>query len=78
MRLVVFALWVLVAIALVWPFLRGRRLARPKRERRPLDELVKDPVCQMYVVRSRAIRRVAGGAPRYFCSDDCARRYLSP
>ena len=39
------------------------------------DELVKDPVCQTYVVRSRAVRgRGAEGAP-YFCSEDCARRY---
>jgi YHS domain-containing protein len=39
------------------------------------DELVKDPVCQTYVVRSRAVRgRGADDAP-YFCSEECARRY---
>jgi len=37
---------------------------------------VKDPVCQTYVVRSRAVRgRGADGAP-YFCSEECARRYV--
>jgi YHS domain-containing protein len=55
-------------------------LRRPAvRSRRPPDalddELVKDPVCQTYVVRSRAVAsRTADGAP-YFCSTDCARRY---
>lgn len=78
MRLVMFAVLVLAAIALVWPLLRVRRRAPTKSGRTPLDELVKDPVCQMYVVRSRAIRRTADGTLRYFCSDDCARRYLSP
>jgi YHS domain-containing protein len=50
--------------------------AAPRRAGRPLDdELVKDPVCQTYVVRSRAIRAGgAAGAP-YFCSRECARRY---
>ena len=40
------------------------------------DELVKDPVCQTYVVRSRAIRgRNAREDSPYFCSEECARRY---
>ena len=44
--------------------------------RRPArDELVKDPVCQTYVVMSRAIREEAGGAPAYFCSRECAARF---
>ena len=77
MRAAAFLLWALIAIALVWPFLRARRLPATKREPTPLDELVKDPVCQTYVVRSRAVRRATGGALHYFCSEDCARRYLS-
>jgi len=39
------------------------------------DELVKDPVCQTYVLMSRAIREEAGGAPAYFCSRECADRF---
>jgi YHS domain-containing protein len=42
---------------------------------RPPDELVKDPVCQTYVVMSRAIRSEAGGAPLFFCSRECAARF---
>jgi YHS domain-containing protein len=42
---------------------------------RPRDELVKDPVCQTYVVMSRAIRSEAGGAPLFFCSRECAARF---
>jgi hypothetical protein len=64
----------LVVIVLV-PLLRRSvvRARRPPSMRR--DELVKDPVCQTYVVRSRAITGGgADGAP-YFCSTACARRY---
>jgi len=42
---------------------------------RPHDELVKDPVCQTYVLMSRAIRSEAGGAPLFFCSRECAARF---
>jgi YHS domain-containing protein len=37
------------------------------------DELVKDPVCQTYIVKSRAVRRAGAGHIRYFCSEQCAR-----
>ena len=39
------------------------------------DELVKDPVCQTYVLMSRAVRGEADGAPTYFCSRECAARH---
>jgi len=63
------AVLVIVALMRAWT----RRFSTGPTSRR--DELVKDPVCQTYVVRSRAVTgRGADGAP-YFCSTDCARRY---
>ena len=76
MRVVLLLAIVLFLLFVLLPMLR-RPLARGAR--RPLattDELVKDPVCQTYVVRSRAVRgRGADGTP-YFCSEECARRYV--
>lgn len=75
-RVVLLLALVVLVVFVVLPMLR-RPLARGSR--RPLtttDELVKDPVCQTYVVRSRAVRgRGDDGAP-YFCSEECARRYV--
>lgn len=73
MRAVLFAMWALAALAVAWPRLRSREGSPDGTS--PRDELVKDPVCQTYVVRSRAIRRILGGESRYFCSRDCASRY---
>jgi len=70
MRAVAVALWAVAAIVVLLPALRHRRL--PNRTR---DELVKDPVCQTYVARSRAVSRGRGGDVRFFCSAECARRY---
>jgi YHS domain-containing protein len=77
MRAAVFLVWALAAIALVWPRLRARSPSSPDLPAAARDELVKDPVCQTYVVRSRAIHRMLGGQSRYFCSRDCASRYAS-
>jgi YHS domain-containing protein len=63
---VVFALTRLSAI---------RRTLRPPAGARERDELVKDPVCQTYVVMSRAVRDEVDGAPRFFCSRECAARF---
>ncbi len=64
------------ALAVVWllvPLLR--RLAVPPRPAAVRSVLVKDPVCQTYVVRSRAVSRQVRGRPVYFCSVHCARRW---
>ena len=64
---------VLLAIVL-WPMLRRRTVvAAPVGGR--AHELVKDPVCQTYVVRARAIRPGAGSP--YFCSAECAERWAA-
>lgn len=69
----------LVLRATVYAFLRGLRgESRPGSPRRAgLDELVKDPVCETYIPRRKAIARGSGPALRYFCSAACADRYAA-
>jgi YHS domain-containing protein len=73
-RLVILGLWIAVVIVALLPLLRRR--PRPEsRARMSSDELVKDPVCGTYVVRSRAVSRPAADGSLYFCSADCAGRF---
>ena len=74
MRLLPILLLLIVVVVLVLRLVSRTRLSAPRARRTLPDELVKDPVCQTYVVRSRAVSRGGDGAP-YFCSTDCARRY---
>ena len=74
MRLAVLAVCIIVVAVALIPLLRRGRLPTPP-GRMSSDELVKDPVCQTYVLMSRAIREEAGGAPAYFCSRECADRF---
>ncbi|MEK7836507.1 MAG: hypothetical protein AAB328_00865 [candidate division NC10 bacterium] len=64
-----------VLVALLWPLLTGARRGLPPAGGTHRDELVKDPVCQTYVVLSRAVTRHVDGVPVYFCSAQCADRY---
>ncbi len=64
-----------VLVALLWPLLTRLRRGLPPAGGTYRDELVKDPVCQTYVVLSRAVKRQVDGAPVYFCSAQCADRY---
>jgi hypothetical protein len=74
MRAIQLVAWAVALVMLLLPFLRRRPLPTDRAVPPPTDELVKDPVCQTYVARSRAVRRQGPEGPRYFCSDACARR----
>jgi len=74
MRAIQFLAWLVALGLLLLPWLRRPPLSAGRSLGVPTDELVKDPVCQTYVVRSRAVSRQGPEGPRYFCSDACARR----
>ncbi|HTG99009.1 MAG TPA: hypothetical protein VL882_02010 [Vicinamibacterales bacterium] len=38
--------------------------------------LVRDPVCGVFVVPGRALHDGTGEATRYFCSEDCRRKWM--
>jgi YHS domain-containing protein len=57
-------------------FVAGLQGARAPGRRPSLrDDLVKDPVCETYLPRRKAIARSAAGTTRYFCSVDCAEKF---
>ena len=74
MRVVLIVLAIAVVIVALWPVLRLRRGTGAAAAGVP-HELVKDPVCGIYVVRSRAVARTGGEGSRYFCSPECASRF---
>jgi YHS domain-containing protein len=75
MRALLFLVLIAVVVLVVTRLPAAWRARVPSPSPRARDELVKDPVCQTYVLMSRAIRSEAGGAPLFFCSRECAARY---
>ena len=74
MRLAMLAAWAGLLVLALIPLLRRYRLPGAT-GRVGNDELVKDPVCQTYVVRSRAVSRETASGLRHFCSAECAGRF---
>ena len=73
MRALLLIAALILCFILFSPMLRGWRPRLPGTERP--DQLVKDPFCGTYVLRSRAVRRESGGEALHFCSPDCAARF---
>jgi len=63
----------IMCFILLSPMLRGWWPRLPGADRP--DQLVKDPFCGTYVLRSRAVKRESGGEALHFCSPDCAARF---
>jgi uncharacterized protein len=40
------------------------------------EEMVRDPVCQLYLPRAEAIRRKVQGQEYFFCSPGCLDKFL--
>jgi YHS domain-containing protein len=81
-RLFLFLLLALMAVRSLMRFLAGIAAgAAPDRTQRPpqqvMGHMVKDPVCETYIPRRKAISRGNGPDTRYFCSAACADKYLA-
>ena len=72
--LLLLAVIVLVAMALA-PVIGAWRRRLPSGAPPRRDELVKDPVCQTYVLLSRAVTTEEDGVVTHFCSPECAARF---
>jgi YHS domain-containing protein len=77
LRLALYAGLVVVAILLLSALAGGNRLRRQPRSDQPDDVMVHDPVCSMYLPKSKALARRFGDTTVYFCSEACSDRYES-
>ena len=81
MRQLVF-LALIVALAyvisrLVFPRRHGPQQAGRRPSTATTEEMVRDPVCQVYIPRSGAIRREIRGQEQFFCSPGCLDKFLA-
>ncbi|MDP3182802.1 MAG: YHS domain-containing protein [Desulfobaccales bacterium] len=53
----------------------GGQAPRPRAGREP-EELVQDPICQMFIPRKEALKAQKDGKDYFFCSEGCLKRFL--
>ncbi len=74
--LIVLAVWLLRRFLTL--FLRDKRTAAPRRSPSPGGNMVKDPVCGMYMDPRLALKYETKNGIFYFCSEECKSRFLQP
>lgn len=62
---------------LLFPKQRVPRETRGRRTTTVTQEMVRDPVCQLYLPRAEAIRRKVRGQEHFFCSPGCLDKFLA-
>jgi YHS domain-containing protein len=83
-RLLLFAVLGVLVIRALWRLLYGivEGAASSPGGRRPGplqqgEKMERDPVCGTFVLPSRALSSASGGTVKYFCSEDCRRRFAA-
>ena len=76
MRGLLFAVILVFAIIVVSRMVNAWRRGTVSAPRTQHDKLVKDPVCNTYVVLSRAVTEEVNGGIAHFCSRECAARFV--
>jgi YHS domain-containing protein len=74
-RLILTLLLVALVLRLVLRFARGVMQGYAGEQPGKSVGLVRDPVCGVFVVPSRALTSVADGETKYFCSEKCRREF---
>jgi uncharacterized protein len=62
---------------LLFPKFRIPRETRGHTPTAVAEEMVRDPVCQLYLPRSEAIHRKIRGQEHFFCSPGCLDKFLA-
>ena len=80
-KLILWAILFLVVVRLLWRFIRalfeGMGYRRAGAGQNAVG-LVRDPVCGMFVMPSKALTSGTGADTRYFCSEKCRQAYGRP
>ena len=69
-RLLILGILIVTFILLVRAFFPS-----PAQKAEGTTEMVKDPNCETYVPREKALKRSIGGREHHFCGEKCAEEY---
>ncbi len=75
MRLILYAVIIYFIYRVLKAFFKPKEVKSPTAEGGVIDEMVQDPVCNTYIPRREAVRKVVQGHEHFFCSPECASKF---
>ena len=76
MKIIIFAILAYIFYRIVKGFFQTGKEIGVNRDGGMIDEMVQDPFCKTYIPRREALKRVVGGQEYFFCSDECASKFI--
>jgi YHS domain-containing protein len=83
LRLILFAVLVYVGVKAflwvnrTWKTLMAQRKVTRRESDRQVSDMVRDPVCKMYIFSHEGVSIQENGKSIYFCSAECRDKYLN-
>jgi YHS domain-containing protein len=77
LKLIIYVVLVYIFYRLVRAAFRSNRKIQRDRQDPVIDEMVQDPFCKTYIPLRQSVKRVIDGEEHFFCSPECAGRFLS-
>jgi len=73
-----FLLFILIIVVYnIWKFFKSiKKIGEGKKQTSNKKNLVRDPVCKVYLPEERAIKLSYKGEKYFFCSEDCKKKFL--
>ncbi len=75
-RLLLYAIIIWGVYQVVKGYLKSKEKKQARNPWQIEDELVQDPMCGVYIPKSKAIKTKIKGKYYYFCSKDCKKEYI--
>lgn len=72
---------ILLILLLLFVYMIKKSFSSPKQVKKANsngqigENMVKDPVCNIYIPESEAIKKTIGGKTHFFCSNECADKF---
>ena len=81
LRLIIWLVLLFILGRLLWRFMyalfEGAGMLKERKGEPAAVKLVRDPVCGVYVVPTKALTSGTGEATQYFCSEKCRQEWKS-
>lgn len=75
-RLVILIILIYILYRLIRSVYKGKGKITRTPDGEIIDVMIQDPFCEKYIPRREAVRKIIQGKEYFFCSEECAEKYI--